>query len=565
MKEEIDSGELTALRANAETLMTVRRAISTSLGVTFDGKRDLYKACGYPKDITHQEVVNRYTRGDIAKTVVEAMPDLCWQVDPEVWDEDDASKETEFEKEWKRLVDEVEILSEMRQLDVLAGLGQYAVLYLGFDDTADLSLPPRKGSKLLYTIAYREGNAAISQTEGDTKNMRFGRPLLYQLTADGGIAGSKTISNVHYSRIIHFVDNRIDSINYGSSRLHPVWNRLLDIDTIMGGGAEGQWRAGFPGIFFGMDKDARMTPEGKADFDEQVRNYTMNLDRVIRGQGITPHSMSSQLISPLGQLQAELWMISATSRIPYRILTGAEQGELASSKDQDNWNTRGSSRRLRTCDPRILKPTIRRLIEIGSLPAPKNGRFQTEWPSGREEKESEIIGNKAAKVIMAGSYLNGGVEQLIPRESFMVDFMGMSVEEAQSYLEQADAAAQEQMEAAAADQKAAEEEAAQLASKELAGAGGTETGTTPVPPPQKPSAPPSPRSIKGLRALWDAARAALGRKDEPSGLSFGDRVEAVMPDGTVAKGKIIGEDLKGNALMFTDDKRVIALPEQIKE
>lgn len=433
--------------------MTVRRAVMSSMGLSYDGQRDLFAACGYPKVISSQDYYDRYSRGDIAKALVEAFPDACWQVDPEVWDTDDADEKSPFEEAWEQLLDETNLLAELKLLDVLSGIGRYGCLFLGFSDSADLSQPPKHGSKLLYATAFREDNAPISSTVSDVSNVRYGMPEYYQLNTDGGVAqdSRRSLPNVHWSRIIHVLDNRVDSKVFGQSRLHAVWNRLMNIDVILSGGAEGYWRAGFPGIMFSADKDARMTPDGKKDFNEQVQNYVHNLSRVIRAQGIDAKPLSSPLQSPLGILQCQLWMISATSRIPYRILTGAEQGEMASTKDQDNWNTRVSARRLRHCDPYILRATIDRLIEYGVLPAPKDGTYKTEWPSGREEKESEQIENNARRVDMTAAYLSGGVEQLIPRMNYMVDFLGMSVEEAEDLLKAADATAEEEAQRAAAD------------------------------------------------------------------------------------------------------------------
>lgn len=549
-------------RANAQTLLTVRSAIAQSMGMSFDGKRDLYKACGYPQDIEHTTYYNRYLRGDIAKAVVEAFPDACWQVDPIVWDTDKATQESPFEEAWKEMTLKTSLLSELKQADILAGIGQYSVLYLGFDDSSDVTKEPKKGSKLLYVTAFREGNAAISTTVSDPSNERYGLPESYTLTVDTATAVKATVSkslmNVHWSRCIHFADNRVDSKVLGHSRLEAVWNRLQDIDTIMGGGAEGYWRAGFPGIFFGLDKDARTTPASTAAFNEQIENYIHSFSRVIKGQGITPHQMSATLQSPLGQLQCELWLVAATTRIPYRILTGAEQGEMASTKDQDNWNTRVGARRLRFCDPYMLRAVINRLIQYGALPPPQEDKYDTEWPSGREEKESEQLANKKVKLELISAYLSGGVEQMIPREKFMLEFLGMDEDEIQEALDAADAAAEEEMLQAEKDQAAIEAQTPPPPE--------TPANTPPQPPkPAQPKALPVQQPAKGFRALWDKAREVLGMKEEPVGIKINDQVEVEMPGGEKVEGTIVGKDLKGNALMLTKEGVVVAIPETVEE
>ena len=198
-------------------------------------------------------------------------------------------------------------------------------------------------------------------------------------------------------------------------------------------------------------------------------------------------------------------MISACTGIPYRLLTGVEQGELASTKDQDNWNTRVDARRNSFCTNQIIRPFFNRLIQYRAIvppggsasgdvdeegnealassdgtaktnafplqpakvgtpstpstpfnrkplakpkPAKGDGTFDVDWPTAREEKPIERAQTAVQRMTACQVYLTGNVETLIPKKKFLMDELDMDEEQAEEYLTDADvAAAQDSMDA----------------------------------------------------------------------------------------------------------------------
>ena len=59
---------------------------------------------------------------------------------------------------------------------------------------------------------------------------------------------------IHWQRILHLADNRIESNIYGEPRLTPVLNRVLDLHKILGVSAETFWLGAFGVIAFEADR-----------------------------------------------------------------------------------------------------------------------------------------------------------------------------------------------------------------------------------------------------------------------------------------------------------------------
>lgn len=241
--------ELSRLREKyLDIVANVEQTRSAFMQQYLDPRRDLNKECGYPEaasGITPDFYRKLWDEEGVATRVVNIMPDECWQVVPEVYEDEDEKTDTEFEKAWKELSsslrskswyedkDCLPIWEHLHRVDKLSGIGRFGVLLLGFDDgkplfqpvdgvTLDsnnaisiagfdmdtkevkqipLSLegtdsqytgtqfapyqPPgksKKGTKLLFLRAFDESLVQIVRYEADVTNPRFGMPVMYKIT-----------------------------------------------------------------------------------------------------------------------------------------------------------------------------------------------------------------------------------------------------------------------------------------------------------------------------------------------------------------------------------------------
>jgi len=392
------------------TVRTTRMNYSTGLGLSYGGDRDLYEALGYKEVLTYQDYENIYSRGGISKRVNNAPCDAVWRVPPRVFDV--GTKElTDFEKDWKEIVDNLGIWNKFNRLDKLLGFGRYSVLLLGFDDVknvADMGQPIKQGSKLLYIQCFKEHNATIKQLDADIKSIRYGYPKYYTINLasatsdveDGTVApvsmekGDLLLASevaTHHSRVVHVLEDNLEGDIYGDPRLRNPYNRLQDIDKVVGGSAEMFWRGARPGYSAQMDPEYQWDEDDPniADMREQLEEYENNLRRFLFMQGVDIKSLETQVQDPLKHLDAQLQDLSAGTRIPKRILTGSERGELASSQDRSNWLDYIDERRNWFATPIVIRPFIDRLIEVGTISKPENDKYQVQWPNLRSVSEKD--------------------------------------------------------------------------------------------------------------------------------------------------------------------------------
>lgn len=364
------------------------RALGGLLGTMFGGNRDLYTVFGYEKTLSYQHMFLKYARQDIATRIVEAEPRAVWSAPPLL------TSSAAFQKAWETLITDHALFDKFYRVDKLCGLGRYAVLLVGYDDTADYSKPVKKGrnNKILYLQPYSEPNAIIKEWEDDVTSPHYGMPRTYELKVSSddttlisrGSATTarpvKVLTNlvVHRSRVLHMVENTLEDPVYGFPRLQRVYNLLDDLLKTTGGSAETFWLTSNRGMQFDIDKDMELQ-QGDADaLSDEIDEYMHNLRRTIRTKGVKINNLGSDVADPRGTFNVLIALLSGATGIPQRILLGAEAGQLASEQDRANWAVRIAERRMLFAEPTVLRPFIKMQQENNALPSTTKLSFM--WP-----------------------------------------------------------------------------------------------------------------------------------------------------------------------------------------
>ena len=438
-----------------QNVMMERQALLQSL---LDPRRDIEAECGHPVSLNIADYMNMYRRGDVASRVVRVWPEECWSEPPDVY-ESEEPEDTAFEEAWDALELEHNIYSMFERADTLSGIGRFGIILLGLDDGKDLNQPVEglleNGTfketaiaerKLIYIRVFDETCLSIASLESDRNNSRYGQPKTYNIqfqdTAVGQQASVFTLP-VHWSRVIHVADNRVSSEIYGLPRLEPVVNRLLDLKKISGGSGEMFWKGGFPGL--SIEVMPEVAKDGGVDMDvestkSQVDKYMNGLQRYLALSGMTAKSLAVQIADPSPHTDTQLKLIAAAMGIPWRVFIGSEAAQLASEQDIRTWNRRIGRRRSNYVSPYLIRPTIRRLIDIGVLVRPEDNKFFIHWddlnsPSNLDKaKVAEGLSNAMVK------YVAGGADRFMKPFHFLTLVLGMSDEEAQSVVSEADIA-----------------------------------------------------------------------------------------------------------------------------
>jgi hypothetical protein len=423
--------------------------IQSDLNISSDRNYDL--AFEYPPTemLDHGVYQKLFDRHPMATKVVTLLPDEAWQDEPLVYDQD-KPEESPFEKAVKDFNLDYELWSRLHALDVLSGIGHYGCMLIGIDDDKSLQEPVEEvvnqdqeddGIKqgdygITFLRSFAEGHCQIQTYNQDAQSPRYGLPELYSLTFVDHENRQSTTESVHWSRIIHVADNALYGDVIGVPRMRPVINTLFDIRKVLGSSAEMYWLGAFPGMSVEIDEKPGTTVDIEA-IKEQLYQYTQGLKRYVGLVNARVNTMSQTIVDPRNQIEQYIEQICIYLNCPIRVFKGAESAHLAADQDQRVWNNRIMRRQRMHLTPRIILPTINRLVTLGAIPQPVNNP-NVEWPDlngDTPEKKAEY--SKVITDAMA-AYLSNNLQQLITIEDYLVKVWNFSTDEVDSIVKKSE-------------------------------------------------------------------------------------------------------------------------------
>lgn len=352
--------------------VTGRSKLARLVGLQFAGQRDIDEALGYNTAPTLEDYLLMYARRGLAATIIDAPAKTTWRRPPEI-----ESPYPEFNRQWTKLATRLKAFCFLERADRLAGIGRYSVLLIGVKGV-QLSRPLVKVSSpqdIIYLSAFGEGDVEVHKYVESTNNARFGLPESYKIDLGPGRARVE----VHWSHILHVAENLLWDEVYGEPRLQKVFNRLQDLDKIVGSSAEGYWQAASRGFAISPKAGFELSDASLADAREAWEDFVHGLHRVVATEGLDHKELSGTIVDPGPAFEVVISLISGKTGIPKRILLGSERGDLASSQDEANWLGKIAERQQHFAEPLLLRPLVDRFISVGALP---NGHpYEVRWPS----------------------------------------------------------------------------------------------------------------------------------------------------------------------------------------
>ena len=406
-----------------------RLQLANMASLQFDGNRDMYAIFGYKKEVLPKHTLAKYSRQDIATRIVDAPPDATWSNPPSIKSAGGEGEEgNTVNKEFQTLARRTKLWSALHRADRMSRMYPFSIAVFGFDDTGDLSRP-LKASKadLLYVRAYGSRQVDKITLNTDLKNPRYGMPETYNIkfnspesvsaNGEGASTGTMKDLKVHYSRVIHVVENPLEDLVYGTPIIVKVFNLLDDLLKVAGGTSETYWLTGNRGMQANIDKEMDVDPADAAALSDEIEEYQHQLRRFIRTRGVDLKVLDSTVPNPTYAFEMIMALISGTTGIPRRILLGSEAGQLASEQDRANWADRIDERRALFATPWVLDPLSLLLQNVGLLP---EGEIDWVWPSAFIQNPLEK-GQSMAQVARAVGNLsrqtgNSTPMQLLTRE-----------------------------------------------------------------------------------------------------------------------------------------------------
>lgn len=426
-----------------QSALASRSELAGMLGKAFGGKRDYYETLGYDHYLTAEKYYARYQRQDIASRIVSAYPDETWRLEPCVY-EDETENDTAFEEAWKTLVKKLRIFHHMHRADILACLGRFSVLFLGFNDVSsitglELPVSRREGRNINYLSSYGERHVEIVELDSDISSPRFGLPLIYEIDFDRSGDRERDIKRtqtsvgkrrVHWERLIHIADDVVEDDVYGTPKLRPVYNLLDDLLKIVGGGGETFWRNARKDLIVEVNSDAHLSPTDRTAMSERVEEYMHDYQRFLGLEGATGKALPVEIASPEGHFRVIMQLISGTIGIPARVLLGSERGELASSQDAVNWAQQNMTRQASYAEPTILRAFIDRLISTRVLVTPREGvdGYSVKWQPLLTEDENEKADRIVKMTQAISTYANGAASAFVPVAEYREQVLGWDPE-----------------------------------------------------------------------------------------------------------------------------------------
>lgn len=395
---------------STETKVRTPQEIQNILGVHYQGDRDLYEVLGYPKNPGFDEYKGIYDRGDVGARIIKLPAEDTWKYPPVLSDSDqesdtdsDSESQSAFERDVKSLEQKTHCWQYIKRTDKLAGIGNYALLFIGVKEEGEADLSEELSPGSLNgpdDISYFQPFAQDSVEEWELgkdldltpNDEMYNKPVVYKIDFSNREESEQDLHRVHHSRLLHVpAGPRDESELKASPRLEPVLNRLIDLQKVVGASAEMFW-SGASRIFqFDIDsEDAMDIPEDQmSQMDEEAQQLVHEMRQHIKTFDTDIEVIDGDDPDPTGVVDSILKFIAGATGIPQRILVGTERGDLASSQDKANWFGQVEMRQNNFVESAILRPFIGMMVDLGVLSDPKEEIYDVEWPNLFELTELE--------------------------------------------------------------------------------------------------------------------------------------------------------------------------------
>lgn len=402
------------------SVIAERRRFRSQLGpYQYEGKRDIYTALGYPRQLLVEDYRDVYERGDVMARLVEFFPQSTWLPSVAVNEVDDPDIVTAFESQWTDFDRRLSIIADVfMRADILARIFRYSIIIIGAPGDLNTPLTLGHGSPdaIQYFTVLGEDRALITRMVGQSgvdengrfpgdagyidpaTSLRFGLPLTYRcklgvatnyFSTDGPISaatGSLLERDVHWSRVWHIANGTLDNKVYGQSMYRRIMNRFIDYEKVAGATAEGKYRYASPKIHADMDPAMSIDPAEEALYKDQLDGLRHGFEDVIRTRGVKLNMLNGVVASMKDDVDTLLRSMAASHGIPARVLSGSEEARMAGAQDDNHTNDRQTEIWGYYATPQ-LTGFIKRLIDFNYMTKPKE--LTIVWPEIEEHTEME--------------------------------------------------------------------------------------------------------------------------------------------------------------------------------
>lgn len=379
----------------------------------------LYEEFGYPNDLDFYRYYRAYERNPVAYAAVHKLLDSCWVDRPTIIDGDEdkeSTTTTPWEKSATRLL--ARHWAKIKDADRRNLVGKYSALLIQFRDGREWKEPVNKAvikrlgdRAVVKLIPAWESQIKPGNFDTDTMSETYGQPVNYQFNeqpvGDDGTYGPVRSVTVHPDRVIILCEGSEDeNMLSGVPYLRAGYNKLLDLEKISGGSAEGFLKNASRqlGIAFDAQTDmvtiaAQAKEAGYANIGEAMNDKIARMNRgtdaALVMQAGTPSVLSVAAADPSPSWTVTANEFSSSIQCPFTILFGQQTGRLASDEDKADWAKRCNGRRWGFMTA-VVKAILERFWKLGVIDAPQSGEVTLAWSDLLAPSEKEKIANMQA-------------------------------------------------------------------------------------------------------------------------------------------------------------------------
>lgn len=369
-------------------------------GTSNTKRKTLYREFGYPEVLGFDDFYRAYKRNAVARAAVRRVIDNCWQDNPEIFEgeekEDGAKKDSAWDKRVNKLFKK--LWKQIKGADRRNFVGNCSALLIQLKDGGKWHAPVNtttvrslQEKALVRLIPVWEAQLDVSQWNNDPDSDTFGMPKMYQFTempvgSESGRPGR--IIDVHPDRVFILAEGADDDGMDGESMLEAGFNKLLDIEKISGGSAEGFLKNASRQLNFNFSAKTNFSQLARAlgvseselsdAMDEQTRRLNNNTDSAVMMQEGDASVLSVAAADPEPTWRTALNEFCATIPIPVKILIGMQTGERASTEDMKDWAKTGNARRAGFLAD-VVEGIVRWFIRLEIIPAPAEEEITIHW------------------------------------------------------------------------------------------------------------------------------------------------------------------------------------------
>lgn len=394
-----------ALNQNAILGSNFRMAMMQGMGAD-DKRKCAWQEYGWKESLCFDDFFNLYERQGIAHGVVDLLNEKCFETNPWVIEGDEFDEkrpETEWEKSVRLFAKKSKLWKAFKTADTYRLVGRYSGIILQIADGGNWETPV-KGQRpvIKKLIPAWEGQLKPDGVVTDENSADYGEPAFWQYREGDVVqAGSDEVVSprtlkIHPDRIIIIGDWRA-----GSSFLKAGYNAFVNLEKIEGGSGESFLKNAGRQMHVDYDKEVDLTQiarqyglkdvsELKQLFDDEAKNLNSGGDRLMITQGARATPLVSTVPDPEPHYNISIQTISASTRMPAKVIVGMQTGERASVEDLKQFNKRGQGRRVADLSD-DSDQIVEHLIRIKVIEPAPGSEFTTMWDDLTESTQAEKL------------------------------------------------------------------------------------------------------------------------------------------------------------------------------